>query len=52
MEKEIKKQVKKAVLFFKKHGFMDLSRFCGYLNGLNLTPEQKIDLYIKTDFKK
>lgn len=50
MEKEIKKQVKKAVLFYKKNGFMDLTRFCQYLKDFDLSISEKIDLYLSTKF--
>lgn len=48
MEKEIKKQVKKAVLFYKKAGFMDLTRFKKYLDGFGLSLSEIISLYLKT----
>lgn len=49
--RKIKDCQKKAVLFFKKYGFMDLTRFCSYFKDLNLSTHELIDLYLKT-FKK
>ena len=45
-----KKQVKKALSFFKKNGFMDLTRFFAYFGEEERTNKRKIliDLYIKT----
>lgn len=48
--KMYKKQVKKAFSFFKKNGFMDLTRFFSYFTEDERTNKRKIliDLYIKT----
>lgn len=48
MEKEIKNQLKKAVLFYKNKGFMDLSRFKKYFDGFGLSLSEIITLYLKT----
>ena len=42
----MKKKIEKAREFYNLNGFMDFTRFCGFLKGCNLSLADKIELYL------
>ena len=42
----IDKKIEKAKDFYNLHGFMDFTRFCGFLSGCGLSLADKIELYL------
>lgn len=43
---KLEEKIEKAKKFFADNGFMDFTRFCGFLNGCNLSIADKIELYL------
>ena len=42
----MQEKIEKARDFYNLHGFMDLTRFCGFLSGCGLSLADKIELYL------
>ena len=42
----MQEKIEKAREFFNAHGFIDFTRFCGFLKGCKLSLADKIELYL------